>query len=350
MTAGNNGESKPEDDDPFGYLYADGQAAGAQAPGQGGYGYPGPAAQPGVPRTSYNQVRAVGERQYGQVPQQYGQPQPPYGQQPSQQPYGQQPYGQPQQQPYGRPHTQYAAPETLPGGASAVTASGSVGHGGGGSGRAGNGGHGGRGGPNTKAILGGAIAVVAVVLIGITAALTTGDDADGNDKKNEASASSSPSSDTGGSASPKPTGPAEPAELPKQDAAALTLGGTAAVENSVKGAEGTNESYVAGFNQVGSSVTWQAKMENGGSYRLTVRYAIPAADADATLTVNGKQNTQPIGLKNFISSSDPDLAKNWQTTWAPVTLQKGENEIKLSCETGNQCNVILDWVEVTASS
>ncbi|MDT0488350.1 carbohydrate-binding protein, partial [Streptomyces sp. DSM 41640] len=54
MTAGNNGASKPEDDDPFGYLYADGQAAGAQPPGQGGYGYPGPAAQPGVPRTSYN--------------------------------------------------------------------------------------------------------------------------------------------------------------------------------------------------------------------------------------------------------------------------------------------------------
>ena len=66
MTAGNNGASKPEDDDPFGYLYADGQAAGAQPPGQGGYGYPGPAAQPGVPRTSYNQVRTVGERQYGQ--------------------------------------------------------------------------------------------------------------------------------------------------------------------------------------------------------------------------------------------------------------------------------------------
>lgn len=66
------GANQPEDDDPFGYLYADGQAAGATPPGQGGgYGYPGPAvggpsgAQPGVPRTSYNQVRTVGERTYG---------------------------------------------------------------------------------------------------------------------------------------------------------------------------------------------------------------------------------------------------------------------------------------------
>ncbi|MFE9852165.1 CBM35 domain-containing protein [Streptomyces sp. NPDC005576] len=338
MTAGHNGESKPEDDDPFGYLYEDGQAAGAQPPRGGGYGYPGPAAQPGIPRTSYNQVRAVGERQYGQVPQQYGQPQQPYGQQPQQ--YGQQSYGQ--------STAQYAAPETYPGGG-VTTASGSVGHGGGGAGRGSNGGSSGRGGPNTKAILGGAIAVVAVVLIGIAAALTTGDDSGKNDKKNDASASAAPSGDTGKSASPEPSGSDEPAELPKQDAAVLALGGTATVESSVKGAEGANESYVAGFNQVGSSVTWQASMESGGSYRLTVRYAIPAVDANATLTVNGKKNTQPIGLKNFINSSDTDLAKNWQTTWAPVTLQKGQNEIKLSCETGNQCNVILDWVEVVAS-
>lgn len=39
MTPGNNGASTPEDDDPFGYLYADGQANGAQPP-SGGYGYP----------------------------------------------------------------------------------------------------------------------------------------------------------------------------------------------------------------------------------------------------------------------------------------------------------------------
>ena len=39
MTSGNNGASTPEDDDPFGYLYADGQANGAQPPsGGGGYG------------------------------------------------------------------------------------------------------------------------------------------------------------------------------------------------------------------------------------------------------------------------------------------------------------------------
>lgn len=334
--AGNNGASTPEDDDPFGYLYEDGRAAGAQPPGgQGGYGYPGPAAQPGVPRTSYNQVRTVGERQYGQqVPQQsaYGQPQGQYGQ-----PQGQ--YGQPQGQ-YGQPQAQYAAPETYPGGGTTSQ----VPHQGG----RGNGGGPGKGGPNTKGLLIGAVAVVAVVLIGIGAALMTGDDDKGGTKDDASSSSSGAAGEV--EESPKPDrsqSSKDPVELPKQDAASLKLGGTAAVDKTVKGAEGPSGSYVSGFNAAGSSVTWRAKMEKAGAYRLTVRYAIPDKDANATLTINGKPNTQPIGLKDFIHSSDPNWEKNWQTTWAPVNLVKGENEISISCQDGNQCDVILDWLEVT---
>ncbi|MET7791333.1 CBM35 domain-containing protein [Streptomyces sp900116325] len=320
MTAGNNGANTPEDDDPFGYLYEDGQAAGAQAPRQGGYGYPGPVSQPGVPRTSYNQVRTVGERQYGQqVPQQ-------------------QPYGQPQA-PYGGPNAQYAAPETYPGGAPTAPVAAQGGHG-----RAGGPG---RGGPNNRGLLIGAVAVVAVVIIGIGAALMTGDGKD--DKKNEATTSAGAAGQA--DESPKPNGSdgasEAPVELPKQDAATLKLGGTATVEKTIKGAEGADGVYVTGFNQPGSSVTWKASMKTAGAYRLTVRYAIPAKDANATLTVNGKANSQPIGLKNFVKSSDPNLEKNWQTTWAPVTLNQGDNEIKISCEAGNQCDVILDWLEVT---
>lgn len=42
MTAGNNGASTPEDDDPFGYLYEDGQAAAANQRRQGGTDTPVP--------------------------------------------------------------------------------------------------------------------------------------------------------------------------------------------------------------------------------------------------------------------------------------------------------------------
>ncbi|MGW0699466.1 CBM35 domain-containing protein [Streptomyces sp. NPDC002867] len=314
MTAANNGASTPEDDDPFGYLYEDGQAAGATPPGQGrGYGYPGPAPQPGVPRTSYNQVRTVGERrQYAQPPAQ-GFPQQGYGQQPT---------------------AAYAAPETYPGGAQTrqIPAPPPQGRG---------------RGPNTRGLLIGAVAVVAVVVIGIGAALLTSGD-EKNDAGGDPGASTGPTAADSVKPSDGPSDkPEEPVALPKQDAVTLKLGGSATAENVIPGAEGTSGAYVAGFNAVGASVTWTAQMEKEGEYRLYVRYAVPAKDANATLTVNGKANTNPLGLKNFINSSDPNLEKNWQTTWAPVTLKEGVNEIKISCEAGNQCDAVLDWLQVS---
>ncbi|WP_406069323.1 carbohydrate-binding protein [Streptomyces sp. NBC_01020] len=321
MTAGNNGTSTPEDDDPFGYLYEDGRAAGAvPPPGGGGYGYPGPTSggQPGVPRTSYNHVRTVGERQYGQQA-----PQQQYGQQPQ--------YAQ--QQAYGQPTAQYAAPETYPGGPPVQQPPRQPGNGG-------------NGGPNHKGLLIGAVAVVAVVVIGIGVALATS----GGDSSKDKNAGSDNAG--GGQTSAETTRPSHAAstppkaDLPKQDAATLQLGGGAITDKSVDGAQGPGGSYINGFNAVGSSVTWQANVENAGDYKLYVRYAIPAKDANATLTVNGKANNSPLGLKNFIHGNNPDWAKNWQTTWAPVTLKQGQNTIKLSCETGNQCNAILDWLQI----
>ncbi|NML50003.1 carbohydrate-binding protein [Streptomyces sp. R302] len=315
MAAGNDGANKPEDDDPFGYLYADGQAAAGRAPQGGGYGYPGPApAQPGVPRTSYNQVRTVGERQYGQPPAQ--------------------PYVPPQQQaPYGQPHPQYAAPETYPGNERTRQAPVPPQRG---------------RGPNTKGLLIGAVAVVAVVVAGITAAIIGNQNGEKEQAGGTTPTASAPVTPSGEPSSTDPTTePTKEAKLPKQDAATLQLGGSATLATDVKGAEGAGGAYVAGFNAQGSSVTWKANMPDGGTYALQVRYAIPAVDAFATLTINGKPNTLPIGLKNFIKSTDPNLEKNWQTTWAQVELQKGENEIKISCEAGNQCDVLLDWLEVT---
>ncbi|MFF3552478.1 CBM35 domain-containing protein [Streptomyces tsukubensis] len=342
MTAANNGGSAPngstpEDDDPFGYLYEDGQAAGATRPGggqgRGGYGYPGPA-QPGVPRTSYNQVRAVGERQYGHH---QGAPHPGYGQQQ---------YTQHQQQPYAQPNPQYAAPETYPGG-------GAPGHPGSGPDTVASGGGRGRGrGPNNKGLLIGALAVVAVVVAGIAVAVLSNE----NDKKNNTTDSQN-SGNTGPSPSAedpdnKPTEPKDGEDgedsdkLPKQDAVTLKLGGAAESGTGIKGAEGTGGAYVTNFNQVGASVTWKAGIKEAGTYKLYIRYTIPMKDANATLSINGKPNSNAIRLHNFRGSTDPALENNWQTTWTQMKLQKGQNEIKISCETGNQCDVTLDWLEV----
>ncbi|PTH86525.1 carbohydrate-binding protein [Streptomyces sp. A244] len=310
MTPGNNGASTPEDDDPFGYLYADGQANGAQPPSGGGYGYP----------NSVNRVRAVGTRQYGQQPQTAQTA----------------PYGQvPQQGSHSQPNAHYAAPETLPGGAQ--TAHHAT--------PAGGGGRGGRG-PNTKGLLIGAIAVVAAVVIGIGVAMLGGDK-DKDDASDKPGTTPTQSEDSKPSPSTSKAGAAKQ-DLPKTDAKALRLSPGMTTASEFKGAKADGGVYVTGFNQVGAKVTWTVDgIEKEGDYRLYARYSIPGVDANATLLVNGKANTQPMGLKNFINSPKGDWEKGWQTSWAPVTLTKGTNTIELVCNEGNQCDAVLDqlWVQ-----
>ncbi|MFJ5712108.1 carbohydrate-binding protein [Streptomyces sp. NPDC093105] len=318
MAAGNDGANKPEDDDPFGYLYADGQAAaGGRAPQGGGYGYPGPAqAQPGVPRTSYNQVRTVGERQYGQQPAQ--------------------PYVPPQQQAaYGQPHPQYAAPETY-GGAQPPrhTPPPQAPRGGG-------------RGPNTKGLLIGAVAVVAVVVAGITAAIIGNQ----SDKKDQ-TAGGNPTASAPATASQEPTPSTEPtdeptkAPLPKQDAATLTLGGAATVGKDIKGAQGPGGAYVS-LNGVGGSASWTVDVPEAGDYTLKIVYSVPGKDADAMLTVNSSPPYK-VNMKNYALAPAGDWEKGWTTTYGYATLDKGSNSLKISCEQGNSCEAIIDQVYLVA--
>ncbi|WP_432157554.1 carbohydrate-binding protein [Streptomyces sp. bgisy153] len=313
MTPGNNGASTPEDDDPFGYLYADGQANGAQPP-SGGYGYP----------NSVSRVRAVGERQYGQ---------PQYGGQ-STVPQQQQPYGQPQGA-YGQPNPHYAAPESLPGGAPVRQQPAPAG-GGGGRG----------GGPNTKGLLIGAVAVVAAVVVGIAVAMSqgdTGDESKGGDQPT-ASASASPSP----TPSESSTSEATEVELPTIDAKALRLGGTANIASDVPGAQSEGGVYVGNLNQVGNSVTWTVNgIPEEGAYTLFSRFSTVGEDQEMTLTVNGKPFGSKINYGNFTHTSDGDFSKGWTQTYTWPTLAKGTNTITVSCEQGDKCNVLLDqfWLK-----
>ncbi|MBC2865628.1 carbohydrate-binding protein [Streptomyces mexicanus] len=313
MTPGNNGASTPEDDDPFGYLYADGQANGAQPP-SGGYGYP----------NSVNRVRTVGQRQYGQQA-----PTAPYGQVPQQ-----------PQAAYGRPNAHYAAPETLPGGAQAAPRQPAPGAP-----------NGGRRGPNTKGLLIGAVAVVAAVVIGISVAMI-GDKSDGKDD----SAGGSPSPTVSQSPQPTPSATSSVAadgELPKIDAKALLLGGGATVASDVKGAKADGGVYVTNFNHVGASVTWTVNgIPDDGKYTVFLGYGVPGKDGTATLTVNGTPSSTPVKLKNWANAPAGDYEKGWTKTYNYVQLNKGTNTIKISCEQGNQCDANLDqlwlakgWVE-----
>lgn len=327
MTAGNDGASTPEDDDPFGYLYADGQSGGAQQRRTGGYGYPGPAAQPGVPRTSYNQVRTVGERQYGQqqVP-----PQGQYGQQPQ---YGQTAgYGQ-QGGAHGSPNPHYAAPETQGGG---PVRQGPPGQQRGGRGR----------GPNTRGLLIAAVAVVAAVVIGIAVALLTSEDGDGKPDAGGASntAGQAPSQQPSNAPSAAPTAPG--GALPEADASTLQLGAPAAVADSVPGAKANGGQYVT-MAGTGASATWTVTVPKKGDYTLSIDYGVPGKDESLSLSVNG-QDRGSINMSNFAKADAGDWAKGWTNTFSYVTLDKGSNTIAISCQQGDQCDVNLDTVALKA--
>ncbi|MFE7166946.1 carbohydrate-binding protein [Streptomyces sp. NPDC057616] len=308
MTSGNNGASTPEDDDPFGYLYADGQANGAQPP-SGGYGYP----------NSVNRVRAVGQRQYGQPAQQTAA----YGQIPQ------------QQAAYGSPNAHYAAPETLPGGGAPTAPVQQPSPTGGGRG----------GGPNTKGLLIGAIAVVAAVVIGIGIAMMGGDD-----QKDKASGdnSSAPSSQQSSQPSSSASSSAQAADLPKIDAKALRLDGGTSTASDIKGASADGGIYVTGFNATGASVTWNVNgIPKDGVYTLFAGFSAAGEDQSMTLTVNGKPFGSKLNLGNFAHAADGDFAKGWTKTYAWPTLNKGTNTISISCQAGDKCNVLLDqlWLK-----
>ncbi|MGP3983489.1 carbohydrate-binding protein [Streptomyces sp. KR80] len=311
MTAGNTGAGTPENDDPFAYLYRSegGDADADAAPRTGGYGYPHTAPQPGVPRTSYNQVSRVGERRYGG------------GQQAPQSPYGAQP---------ANPH--YAAPETLPGGAPRQPA---PSHGGAG--------HGGGRGPNSRALLIAAIAVVVTVLMGIGVALLTG----GEDKGSEAQ---NPSPTDKGQDQPgdDPGGNDDQQFTPKKvDAASLRLGGPAAIANDVPNARSRTGRYVT-MNAVGATVTWSVNVPKDGEYTLFTAYGVGGEDANATLTVNGTPRAEPLKLANYAKAEDGQWDRGWTDRYDWLQLNKGTNTLVLSCNDGNQCAFNLDYVQLKA--
>ncbi|MFF8812970.1 carbohydrate-binding protein [Streptomyces pactum] len=354
MTAGNNGPGTPENDDPFAYLYRqEGDQPGQSGqPGQtgaagartGGYGYPGPGThQPGVPRTSYNHVRAVGERSYGGqqsfVGQHgapghgqggYGYPGPNQGYAPQgPQGPGQQAGGQPG---HGRQSAHYAAPETLPGGAPRRPAGAPRGHGSGGGGR----------GPNVKGLLIGAIAVVAVVIAGIGVALiNNGSD----DKEPQAEGTSTPTAAETVEPADPPTKAKtpKPQPLPTKDARELTLGGGATPANAVEGAKSEGGTYVAGIDKPGASATWSVNVDKPGTYRLYVGYGVPGEDQSLSLSVNSGEK-RSLNMANWAKAGKGDWAKGWTHTYAIVELNEGTNTVVISCQAGDKCQVNLDQV------
>jgi hypothetical protein len=188
--------------------------------------------------------------------------------------------------------------------------------------------------------------VVAVVVIGIAVALMTSGGEDdktngqaGTSGGSSAGASAKPSEEPSTSTSEEPSG-----ELPQQDAATLQLGPPATLGKDVKGAKGAGGAYVM-FNGVGGSASWSVDVPADGEYTMFITYGVPGKDAKTSLTINDG-TPRSINMSNFSKAAEGDWEKGWTRTYAYVNLEKGKNDLKISCEQGDQCEAYLDQVRL----
>jgi hypothetical protein len=186
--------------------------------------------------------------------------------------------------------------------------------------------------------------VVAAVVIGIGVAMMGGDEDPGG---NEAGGST-PSADQNTEPSAPASKPAkDEAELPKTDAKALKLAGSAQVASDIDGSRAEGGTYVAGLG-VGASVTWTVDdIPKEGLYTFFAGFSVASKDRqEMTLLVNGKPFGNKLNMSNFAGSKD-GFENGWQKTYAWPTLKKGTNTISLACQAGDKCDVLLDqfWLK-----
>lgn len=304
MTAGSNGTNTPEGDDPFGYLYRseDGAPEGQNQ-------------QAGVPRTSYNQVRAVGERRYGQ----------------------QRPHPDAQS-----PSAYYAAPEAQPMGPGNTGGPGGPGGGHG----AGRGGSGGPERPKRRnGLLIGALAVVAAVVVGVGAAVAfSDDDSEGSNANPQPSETADPGEDEDEQPEESEKPEEKPAELPKEDATSLRLDDGPQVGDMVEGSRAKNGGYIAGFTKEGATATWTVNVEEPGDYRLYIGYTVPGKNMSMNVAANDA-DPYPTRFDNFANAKEGEWKKGWTHTYAEVTAKEGANSFRISCgDDVKKCEVAVDRV------
>jgi len=126
---------------------------------------------------------------------------------------------------------------------------------------------------------------------------------------------------------------------------AAKLGGGAALATN-HNAYVSPAGFIAAYSNPGDDATWQVLGAPAGAATVTIRYAnyIGALGGPAprtmSLVVNG--TTTQVTLPPTSSWDD------WSTVTEPVTLQAGPNSVAVDCAAGDDCNVNVDDISVTA--
>ncbi len=117
--------------------------------------------------------------------------------------------------------------------------------------------------------------------------------------------------------------------------------GNAKVDSDHQGYSGTG--FVGGLWISESSITYNVKVDNAGSYSIKSRYSLgfnDAIDRNLTLYVNGIK----IKKINFINLLNWD---KWSDRYDNVFLKEGNNTITYRYDDGDSGNINLDYITVT---
>jgi hypothetical protein len=126
---------------------------------------------------------------------------------------------------------------------------------------------------------------------------------------------------------------------------AATLGGDAALATNHNGYV-SPAGFVADYSNPGDDATWQVLGAPAGAATVTVRYSnyVGALGGPAPRTMTLVVNGTATQLTLPPTSSWDD----WATVTEPVTLDPGQNTVAVGCATGDDCNVNVDDISVTA--
>lgn len=132
-----------------------------------------------------------------------------------------------------------------------------------------------------------------------------------------------------------------PADRNYLEAEQATLRGSADVAVEHNGYSGSG--FVAGFGNVGASVTFDAKVDRAGTYPVRLRYANGPHPAPGTKRVSVYLNGTEIDPWALESTGD---WQTWSTVTRPMRLKAGVNRITLRYDEGDEGNVNFDALKV----
>jgi Glycosyl hydrolases family 31/Domain of unknown function (DUF5110)/NPCBM-associated, NEW3 domain of alpha-galactosidase/Carbohydrate binding module (family 35)/IPT/TIG domain len=124
-----------------------------------------------------------------------------------------------------------------------------------------------------------------------------------------------------------------------------TLSGAAALATNHNGYV-SPAGFIASYSNPGDDASWQVLGAPAGPATVTIRYSnyIGALGGPAPRTMTLMVN----GAATQVTLPPTSSWDDWSTVTEPVTLQAGSNTVAVDCAAGDDCNVNVDYVAVTA--